>query len=563
MKTRLLNAWRWFISRLPEVLLVLFLLSFVPLIVMVARQIALAAIALVASPAGFFQTVGKHPWQSLAAVVCVVGVTALVVVLWRNWSFVWAVARKMILEAIHRKVVMILLLFFVVLMPSLPFILKTEGSLKSQVQIVLLYSLVLSMFLLALMAIFVSTASICSEVERKHVHITDTKPLRRWQFLLGKWLGVVIMCAAVLYSMGAGGYFLVLGLIDAPDYSEMTAGEVGEARSAREQVFNEVLVGRKAVTAPLPDVSEEIDAEVERLRELGKLSPYVYSFRQTMRQQILSQYLSVPPGGSQRWDFAGLEPREDEFLQVRFRGYYQGGEGIYGRWSVGRVEQPSEQSGEEDSQERLVRVWGPVYAPQGGWRNNTAHELMIPAELLSPEGTLTLIYENVDPRLRLSHSVIFDIKHPVEVLQRQQGFLPNYYRALLIILVHIALLAALGLTAGALFSFPVAALVVSCLFVGGLIGPWFGQFVQPDIYKPLTSTSQNLDIAWRMFARIILSFMPNFGSYSPMGSVVGGRMVTWGQVSAAGAVLLLVKGGVALLLGMYFYTRRELARIIV
>ena len=64
------------------------------------------------------------------------------------------------------------------LMLSLPFILKTEGSLKSQTQLTLFYALVLGLTLLSVLAIFVSAASICSEVEQKHIQVTDTKPLK-------------------------------------------------------------------------------------------------------------------------------------------------------------------------------------------------------------------------------------------------------------------------------------------------------------------------------------------------------------------------------------------------
>jgi hypothetical protein len=57
--------------------------------------------------------------------------------------------------------------------------------------------------------------------------------------------------------------------------------------------------------------------------------------------------------------------------------------------------------------------------------------------------------------------------------------------------------------------------------------------------------------------------MPNFGSFNPLGRLVNGKMVEMNQVVAAGAVLFYVRAGIALLVGMYFYTRRELARAIV
>jgi len=562
MKTRLADLWRWCLSRLPEALFVLFVLALVPMVVLGVRRLLVVIGTAVASPSTLFTEAAANLWLVAAVLVCLVGFAGLVVVMWRNWGLIWAVARKMILEAFHRKVVIVLLVFFVVLMPSLPFVLKTEGSLKSQVQIVLLYSLALGMVLLSLLAIFCATASICSEVERRHVHITDTKPLFRWQFLVGKWLGIVVMCTAVLYGMAGGTYVLIRLLVMDPDYDSMTAQEVNEARDERQQVLNEVLIARRSVTTPLPDVSAEVEAEIERLREIGKMSPYVHSFRKTTTEQMLSRKMSVPPGASHRWDFKGLEPQASGWVHVRFKGYWQGGRGIHGFWWPVRVEMAKAEGSAGEAQETMRRLMQ-IGAPPGGWTNNVSHELKLPARFINADGTLTLLYENAEPGMPINHSVVFDIESPVEVLQKEQGFLPNYYRSLLIILFHVGLLAALGLMAGALFSFPVATLLVACLFIGGLISPWFAQFVEPNIYARLTTWGEQLDRIWRAAASFLLALMPNFSSFSPLGDLVGGRSVPWGRVASAGSVLLLIKGGAAMLIGMYFYARRELARVIV
>jgi hypothetical protein len=152
----------------------------------------------------------------------------------------------------------------------------------------------------------------------------------------------------------------------------------------------------------------------------------------------------------------------------------------------------------------------------------------------------------------------------VEALQPQGSFPANYYRSLLIILCHIGVLAAFGILAGALFSFPVAVLIVTTLFVGGLMAPWFVEnFVEPNQYVRLTPTEAPLDALWRAFARVMIWPLPNFGSYSPMDSLVNGRIIGWEQVSMAAGLLLVLKGGLALLIAAYFYTRRELARIVV
>ncbi len=92
---------------------------------------------------------------------------------------------------------------------------------------------------------------------------------------------------------------------------------------------------------------------------------------------------------------------------------------------------------------------------------------------------------------------------------------------------------------------------------------WFrGEFVEPNIYARLTPATIWLDRVWRGFAGAIIALMPNFGEFSPLGRLVNGELVGMDRVAQAGAVLVVLKGGVALAVGMYFYARRELARII-
>ena len=95
--------------------------------------------------------------------------------------------------------------------------------------------------------------------------------------------------------------------------------------------------------------------------------------------------------------------------------------------------------------------------------------------------------------------------------------------------------------------------------MAGLKGnPQFG-----DLYASLTPVTVYVDMAWRAFAGGLIALMPNFGSYSPLADLVSGRAVGIGHVAMAGAVLFCIKGGLALLVGMFFYSRRELAQTIV
>lgn len=558
MKTKLINALRWCVRQLPEVLLCFFLASLLPLVFLVLREVVRQTQKFLGGPGQYGGWLWDNIWQTLGVLVCLLGVAGLVFLLASNRTIVWAVARKLILEALHRKVVLVLLVFFIVLMPVLPFVLTTEGSQKSQVQLVLLYSLVLGLVLLSLLAIFMTTASVCSEVERKQVHITDTKPMRRWQYLLGKWFGAVVLCAAVLGIMTAGTYLLVAYVARPPDLRKLPPDEAMKAKADQEKLADEVFVSRKSSVARLPDVDKE--AREMALKDLATKT-YGWAFNSAVTdnaRQLLFRSQTVRGGSVRLWGFGGMQPNQNGKLSVRFKPYLMGALQVYGQWQAyNRKEEPAEGGQVKYS---LVPVGVPYNAPPTGWEPNAFYEVPMAASNIAPDGTIWMAFANTSP----GTTVIFDIDHPVEVMQREEGFTPNYYRSMVIIMIHVSLLAALGVMAGALFSFPVASLLAVCMFIGGMIAPWFTeQFVKPDIYAKLTSVTVYVDWAWRTFAAAVIAPMPNFGSYSPLTDLVNGRAVSLGHVAVAGAVLLCLKGGLALLVGMYFYSRRELAQTIV
>ena len=558
MKTKITDALRWCVRRSPEVLLAFFLAALLPMVFLVLREVVRQGGRFLAGPGQYGAWLWDNRWHAVASVVCLVGVAGLAGLLWFNRETIWAVARKLILEALHRKVVLVLLVFFVVLMPILPFVLTTEGTQKSQVQIVLLYSLVLSLVVLSLLAIFMTTASVCSEVERKQIHITDTKPMPRWQFLLGKWFGAIVLCTAVLGVMTTGTYLLVGYVARPPDLRTMAPDEARKALTDYVSLDQEVFVSRKSVVAPLPDVSKQAHEMAMKELEKQTFAWAIHSAERTYTRQLLYQSQTVPPGASRSWMFGGLKPGTEGLVFIVFKAWVSGASEVRGAWQTFRMQEQPPQSGQAAGEARYQPVpTGPPFTNPAGWPPHSVQTMRIPASAVAADGTIGLLFRNTNP----ASTVIFDIDTPVQVMQREEGFLPNYYRSLAIVMAHVSVLAALGVMAGSLFSFPVASLVAVVLFIGGVIGPWFTkEFVQPDIYAKLTGTTVYVDWAWRTFAAGIMALMPNFGTYSPLSDLVDGRTVGMGHVAAAGAVLFCIKGGLALLVGIYFYSRRELAR---
>jgi len=565
---KLARAFHWLIHCMPELLLALFLLAIALLAALVVREAVTQVGAMWADPKKYWAALLGEPWMVGAVAVCLAGTAAVAVLVWRNWTLLWAVARKMIVEALHRKVVLALLAFFVVLTLSLPFLLKTEGTITSQVQIVLLYSLVLAMVLLSLVAIFVSAASICSEIEKKQVQITDTKPLRRWHFVAGKWLGTVVMCSGILAAMSAAAYALVMYLAREPDYSQMSPEEAAKAQYYHGKLWDEILVARDWKDGLLPDgvsaaaIEKLVDEAVAELEKQGEFpsSPSARKrARENIRNKFVGKCLSVRPGGYVAWTFRGLEPRQDGTIYVRFKALGDTPRRrLIGRWVVGRKQKVPVPDKPDQFTEQVVRV-GEVPCPPDGWPAARRLEIEIPAHVVGDDGSLHLMYENHDNR----GFVQFSNKLPISVLQRRGGFFGNYYRSVAVIMCHVMLLAALGLMAGSLFSFPVASLTVVFFALVGLMGPWLMQFTEGSLWGEYTFWQDMVHTIVQHVWRVFLAVVPHFGAFNPLGNLTDGKMVTWNMVFGAGAVMVFLKGGLALAVGVYFYSRRELARVIV
>jgi len=576
LKARVVGLVRWMAHRVPEGLLLVFAVFLAPLVYFLAGEVARQWSALMASPRGFVGALREEPWPALAWAACLLAAAGGAVLVLRHWAALWAVARKMILEALHRKVVVALLVFFVVLTPSLPFILKTEGNPKSQVQIVVSYSLALAEVLLAVLAVFVCTASVCSEIERKQVHITDTKPLARWQFLVGKLLGIVVMCAALLFLMGGAVYGLVHWLGRERSFAHLPAWEAQKRQQMLHRLHNEVLVARCARRPVLPDVSAAVEREYRRRMKLSgragaetDVPSLAAEGKASLREMFLWRWMTVPPMAQKLFVVRGLVRSPGQPLYLRFKPHASGVKGaasLRGVWSFHRAERGEEQEQEQEQEGSVLRL-RTVYRRPGVWQAGAFQEISVDSAIVEPGGVVYLSYTNLEPEL----GVQFDPKGGVEVLQRVGGFFPNYYRAMLIIMCHVALLAALALMAGSALSFPVASFLVVALLVAGLLGPWVQGihvgYVPPEGYIPELTLGQEV-AKWALelfglFVKGVLAVLPQLTRYSPVGDLVNGRLVGWGTVGLAAADLCLLRGGAALLLGVYLYTRRELARVIV
>ena len=453
----------------------------------------------------------------------------IIAIAWLTWK-----------AALRFRLFLVIAALLLAAVVGLPLIIKDDGTARGFTQILLTYTLSAITGLLGLSTLWLSCGTLARDIEECQIQVVATKPIARWQIWLGKWLGIVTLNAALLAISGACVFSML----------EWRAGKLPAAEQTilREQV----LVARGSARPPNPAV--EIDAQTRQvLQDRLKASPELAGsadlpeVEKQIREQVKAAYQLVPPGTFRVWQVdlsSQLNSLRGRPLQLRIKFNSSGGAGgtIAGLWQVGDPQKMAPWRSEAMS-----------LAP------DTFHEFQVPANLLDDKGVLTIAFLNGN-----STSLLFPLEDGMEVLYPVGGFAMNFARGLGIIFCWMALMAAVGLMAASVLSFPVAAFfsvaVLTVVLSSGMLAETVenGTVGVGDEEKGIAGHSAADVVLIPLFKGILkaVNFATNF---SPLDSLSSGRVISWGELGAAFGQIVVVLGGIAGVIGVVLFNRRELA----
>lgn len=114
----------------------------------------------------------------------------------RRARAVATIAANTFREAIRSKVLRSLLFFAVLIMASA--LVLTQMSLHEEVRVARDLSLFASTLFAMVMAVYSSITLLHTEIERRTVYTILSKPIHRWEFVIGKFLGVLGLMALIV-----------------------------------------------------------------------------------------------------------------------------------------------------------------------------------------------------------------------------------------------------------------------------------------------------------------------------------------------------------------------------
>lgn len=434
-------------------------------------------------------------------------------------------------------VIVVLLLAAVV---GLPILIKDDGTAQGFTQIVLTYTLSAVTALLGLCTLWLSCGTLARDIEECQMQVVATKPIARWQIWLGKWLGIVLLNAALLAIAGA----CVFGLMQ---WRAKTLPP-----KEQEVLRSQVLVARGS--AKPDDVQAKIEADAreilqERLKKTQVSDTDLPEVQRQILEKVKYAYQIVPPNSFKTWEIhlgARARSLRDQPLQLRIKfntaNYVTSG--TYGAlWQVGVPEKT-----------KFWRNEVPMsFSP------DTFHEFQIPAGLFDDNGVLTITFANLNNTV-----LLFPVEDCMEVLYPEGGFGLNFVRGLGIILCWMALLAAIGLASASFLSFPVAAFlcvgILTMVFSSGtMAGVVEDRTINNNAGASNTLIVSALDkVLVPVFAGAV-KIINLASGFSPIDALSTGRAISWADLGLAFAQIVVLFGGVFALVGMFVFTRRELA----
>ena len=456
------------------------------------------------------------------------------------------IAHHTVREAVRMKVVMAFAVLILALICGLPFgIQRPSATVTATVQTFLTWSLTPLGVILSFLAVFLGCLSISDEMYHRQIYTLVSKPIPRWQYIVGKWIGVVQVLTGLLIFAGLLTYAMARLLASAEPVDAID----------KFTLEHEVLTARAHSPLHIPDYTARAERVLAQLKDEGRYTDPSPTAQRAAKARIISeaiqQWRAIKPGEVREFEFRNLglvDRSREKTMQLRYKakgmGYAQD-EVLQTQWIFG---DPRDANVYQPNPRRDVM--------------DRYHVIPFPASCVSPNGVLKVGVQNLDHLRREGHpgaTIAFEAEEGFEVLYKIGSFEGNLARTLFLIWCRVVLIASLAILSATFLSYPVACLLAFMFYVLSVSGGYvvdalgFGG-AQDGVFgaaKPFI----------KAMLEMLFWLLPKFSEYDGVPTFVEGRNVTlmWDLLAMGKLVLFL--STLVLLIACIVFRRRQVAEL--
>ena len=456
------------------------------------------------------------------------------------------IAHHTVREAVRMKVVMAFAVLILALICGLPFgIQRPSATVTATVQTFLTWSLTPLGVILSFLAVFLGCLSISDDMYHRQIYTLASKPIPRWQYIIGKWVGVVQVLTGLLIFAGLLTYAMARLLASAEPVDDFD----------KFALEHEVLTARAHSPLFIPDFTARAERVLAQLKEEGRYADASAAAQRATKARIAGEFSqrwrAIVPGEVREFEFRGLglvDRSRTKTMQLRYKakgmGYAQD-EVLQTQWIFG---DPRDADVYQPDRRRDVM--------------DRYHVIPFPASCVSPNGVLKIGVQNLDHLRAEGHpgaTIAFEAEEGFEVLYKIGSFEGNLARTLFLIWCRVVLIASLAILSATFLSYPVACLLTFMFYVLSVSGGYvvdalgFGG-AQDGVYgaaKPFV----------KAMLEMVFWLLPKFSKYDGVATFVEGRNVTLMWDLLAFGKLVLFLSTIILLIACIVFRRRQVAEL--
>lgn len=291
-----------------------------------------------------------------------------------------------------------------------------DGTLEGKFKVFITYSFIMGALILTATNISLSCLTISGEWKKKTLFLLDVKPVRRWEIITGKWLGILVI-----------NLFLVLAfLISLTLCSILLSHNLSKSFPEERDIF-----------VTYREVSPASTGEYEEVKPPGIIGP----LERTPSPPSEKETYAVPPGGRFKWNFKGIPTSSEMYLVYRFYTSEKQKKEVLGYWLI-----------EEPSQRKPMELVSRSTSEK-------VRRLPLPLEAIGNGGELSITYINIDPS---NVSILFP-KKDLKIRYPWGNYWVNLLEGGVNIFVVVAFISAVGILFSCLVSTLTAVLSTSVL----------------------------------------------------------------------------------------------------
>jgi hypothetical protein len=456
-----------------------------------------------------------------------------------------AVAVNTIRQILRLKIAVIFIVLLAVLLPVMGLTMTGDGTIKGRLQTFISYGLSLASLLLCLLTIIISVYTVTSDISGRQIYTVVTKPVRRYQILVGKFLGIIILDFVLLIIFTGAIYAITI----------MTPKIAGVSDEEKTLLKNEFFTARQGLKPEPVDVSKDVQQTFQSLVQKGQIKPEQLQDEQSRRQIIdditRSKELasrSAAPGQILNWQFKNIkikstDPNTVLFIRFKYEVSVKPADMMVNSlWEIG-----------DDRDIKLGQVpKTKIYQLSRRDRIQAFHEIAIPADAVPADGYLAIGFINPP---QLNDTVVIFPPDGLEVLYKADSFSANFARSVLLLFLQLIFLCCLGICTASFLSMPTALLCCLIVFATATVSSF--------IFESFDTLSSGTELFYRFTIKPLLHILPQFDLMNPNEFLVPSKLLSWSALGWIVFIVVCVKSLLLFLLGILLFSFREIAKIIV